>query len=87
MIMSPSVKKQLNSGRNTGFTIDCNKLFMKDRQFGPGRRYQNKYSENAQSLFLDSTCDIEEYKRQRHATLAFIRIDMRHWGPPPPRPQ
>ena len=33
-------------------------------------------------LFLNSTCDIGENKRQGHATLSFLKIDMRHWGSP-----
>ena len=32
--------------------------------------------------FLNLTSDIEESKRQRHVTLPFLKIDMRHWGPP-----
>ena len=32
--------------------------------------------------FLNSTCDIEESNRQRHATLRFLKIDMGHSGPP-----
>ena len=27
------------------------------------------------------TWAIKESKRQRHATLRFLKIDMRHWGP------
>ena len=32
--------------------------------------------------FLNSTCNIGEKKRQGHATLAFLKIDMRHRDPP-----
>ena len=32
--------------------------------------------------FLNLTYDIEESKRQRHATLPFLKIDMQHRGPP-----
>ena len=34
------------------------------------------------SSFLNLTSDITENKRQRHATLPFLKIDKRHWGPP-----
>ena len=34
------------------------------------------------SIFLNSTCDIVENKLQGHATLPFLKIDMRHWGRP-----
>ena len=34
------------------------------------------------SLFSNPTCDIGEHKRQGHATLPFLKIDLRHWGPP-----
>ena len=37
-----------------------------------------------QGYFLNSTCDIGINKRQRHATLAFLKIDRRHGNPPPP---
>ena len=37
--------------------------------------------------FLNLTCDIEENKRQRHATLSFLKIDMLHWGPPVDGPE
>ena len=35
-----------------------------------------------QAYFLNSTCDMAINKRQRHATLPFLKSDMRHWGPP-----
>ena len=41
-----------------------------------------KYSDMRQAYFLNSTCDMAINKRQRHATLPFLKIDMRHWGPP-----
>ena len=41
-----------------------------------------KCSDMEHCYFLSVTCDIEENKRQRHATLPFLEIDMRHWGPP-----
>ena len=31
--------------------------------------------------FLNSTCDMVENKRQRHETLSFLKIDVRHRGP------
>ena len=31
---------------------------------------------------INSTCDIGENKQQGHATLPFLKIDMRHWEPP-----
>ena len=40
------------------------------------------YSNMGHSLVLKSTCDIVENKRQGHATLPFLKFDMRHWGPP-----
>ena len=33
-------------------------------------------------LFLNSTCDNVDNKQQGHATLPFLKIDMRHWGAP-----
>ena len=33
-------------------------------------------------LFLNLICDIGENKRQGQLTLQFLKIDMRHWGPP-----
>ena len=39
------------------------------------------------SLLLNQTCDIGENKGQGHATLPFLKIDMRHWGPPSRAPQ
>ena len=41
-----------------------------------------KYSDIRQGYFLKSTGDIALNKRQRHATLAFLKIDRRHWDPP-----
>ena len=46
------------------------------------RQGGKKYSDMGHSLFLNSTCDIEENKRQGHATLPFLKFDIRHWGPP-----
>ena len=34
------------------------------------------------SHFLNSTYDIVENKRQSNTTLQFLKIDMRHLGPP-----
>ena len=45
------------------------------------RRVKN-YSDMCHSLFLNSTCDMGINKRQRHATLAFLKIDRRHGDPP-----
>ena len=39
-------------------------------------------SDMRQGYFLNSTCDIAINKRQRHATLAFLKIDRRHGDPP-----
>ena len=33
-------------------------------------------------IFVNSTCDMDKNKRQRHATLAFLKIDTRHGDPP-----
>ena len=41
-----------------------------------------KYSDMRQGYFLKSTGDIALNKRQRHATLAFLKIDRRHGDPP-----
>ena len=41
-----------------------------------------KYSDMRQAYFLNLTCDMAINKRQRHATLPFLKIDTRHWGPP-----
>ena len=39
-------------------------------------------SDMRHGYFLHSTCDMVENKGQRHATLAFLKIDMRHQDPP-----
>ena len=45
-----------------------------------------QYSDMWQGYFLNLTCDMGINKRQRHATLAFLKINRRHgqatWGPP-----
>ena len=41
-----------------------------------------KDSDMRHDYFLNSTCDIGENKRQRHATETFLKIDMRHREPP-----
>ena len=41
-----------------------------------------KYSDMRQGYFLKSTGDIAINKRQKHATLAFLKIDRRHGDPP-----
>ena len=46
------------------------------------RQGVKNYSNMGHSLVLKSTCDIVENKRQGHATLPFLKFDMRHWGPP-----
>ena len=43
-----------------------------------------KRSDMGHNHFLNSTCDIEENKRQRRATLPFLKMDMR---PPIKGPQ
>ena len=40
------------------------------------------YSDMWESLFLNSTCDIRENKRQWHATLPFLLINLWYWGSP-----
>ena len=40
-----------------------------------------KDSDMRHDYFLNSTYDIGGNKRQRHATLAFLKIDMRHRDP------
>ena len=40
-----------------------------------------EYSDMRQAYFLNSTCDMAINKRQRYATLPFLKIDMRPWGP------
>ena len=40
-------------------------------------------SDMGHSLLLNSTCDIEENKRQRTCDIAIsYKIDRGHWGPP-----
>ena len=46
------------------------------------RQGGKNYSDMGHSLFFNSTCDVVENKRQGHATLPFLKFDMRHWGPP-----
>ena len=41
-----------------------------------------KCSDMRHSHFLKSACDVEENNRQRDAALLFLKIDMRHLGPP-----
>ena len=41
-----------------------------------------KYSYRRQAYFLNSTCNMAINKRQGHATLPFLKIDIRHWGSP-----
>ena len=41
-----------------------------------------KYSDMRQGYLLKSTGDIALNKQQRHATLAFLKIDRRHGDPP-----
>ena len=41
-----------------------------------------KYSDMRQGYFLNLTCDMAINERQRHATLAFLKIDRRHGEPP-----
>ena len=48
------------------------------------RQSFQKYSDMQQGYFLNSTCDMAINKRQRHATLAFLKIDRGHGDPPPP---
>ena len=40
------------------------------------------YIDMRQGYFLNLTCDMAINKRQRHATLAFLKIDRRHQDPP-----
>ena len=42
-----------------------------------------KDSDMRHDYFLNSRCDIGGIKRQRHVTLAFLEIDMRHRDPGP----
>ena len=46
-----------------------------------------KYSDMRQGYFLKSTGDIALNKWQRHATLAFLKIDRRHGDPPSRAPR
>ena len=41
-----------------------------------------KDSDMRHGYFLNSTCDMVENKGQRHATLAFLKIDMQHQDSP-----
>ena len=53
-----------------------------DIELSDMRQGGKNYSDMGHGLFLNLTCDIVENKRQRHATLPFLKFDMRHWGPP-----
>ena len=57
------------------------KFDMRYRAYGHATGAKH-YSDMLHSLFLNSTCDIGEKRRQGHATLPFLIIDMRHLGPP-----
>ena len=48
------------------------------------RQGSKNYSDMGHSLFLNSTFDMGIYKRQGHAILAFLKIDMWHGDHPPP---
>ena len=48
------------------------------------RHFDQKDSDIRHGYILHSTCDMVENKRQRHATLPSLKIDMRHRDPPPP---
>ena len=51
------------------------------------RQGGTNYSDMGHSHFLNSTRDTVENKRQGHATLLFLKFDMRHWGPPSRAPK
>ena len=53
-----------------------------DIGLGDMRHEGDKCSDMGHIHILNSTCDIEETYRQRHAMLPFLKMDMRHWGPP-----
>ena len=46
------------------------------------RQGGTNYSDMGHSLFLNLTCNMGIYKRQRHAALAFLKIDRRHGNLP-----
>ena len=48
---------------------------------GGGGAGFNKYGDMRQGTFFNS-CDVRMNKRQRNATLAFLKIDRRHGDPP-----
>ena len=49
------------------------------------RHWLKYWSDMGYWHFLNSTGDSGNIKQQRHETLVFLKIDMRHQDPPPPR--
>ena len=82
----PHGPRPLNStGRHGHFLNSTSDISLSDMRQG-----LKNYSEMGHDLFLNSTFDIGINKGQRHATLAFLKIDMRprpiQLTPPPPSP-
>ena len=64
-------------------TDRATRAFLKfDTGFSDMQQGLINYSDMGQSHFLNSTYDIGEKKGQGHATLPFLKIDIRHWGSP-----
>ena len=55
-----------------------------DMRLGDMRQGTEIDSDILHCHFLNSTCYMGINKRQRHATLPFLKIDRGHWDPPPP---
>ena len=56
------------------------KIDMQHQQ-GLGTCDMRAKSDMGHTILFNLTCDVGGNKRQRHATLSIIKIDMRHWGP------
>ena len=66
------------TGQHGPFLKSTGEILLNDQRQG------SKHDSDMRVIhFLKSTCDMEENKRQRHVTLPFLKIDMRHGDPPP----
>ena len=72
--------RTLNSTRRHFLNLTCDAR-LSDMRYGG-----KQDSDTRHGYFLNSTCDMVENKRQRHATLPLLKVDMRHRDhlPPPP---
>ena len=70
--------RTLNSTRRHFLNLTCDAR-LSDMRYGG-----KQDSDTRHGYFLNSTCDMVENKRQRHATLPLLKVDMRHRDHLPP---